>query len=34
MLKYYFKLMKWIYKHRLETNNRQKWRRMAREIGE
>lgn len=31
-LKYYIKLIRWLVKHRTEKNNRQKWRRMEREL--
>lgn len=32
MLKYYFLVARWMWKHRNERNCRQKWRRMEREI--
>mgnify|MGYP007061805427 CR=1 FL=1 len=31
-LKYWIRMMRWLYVHRHETNNRQKWRRMEREL--
>ena len=33
MIKYYWKVAKWMYQHRTEPDNRQKWRRMQREVG-
>lgn len=32
-LAYYWRVMRWMWVHRVEPNNRAKWRRMAREIG-
>jgi len=32
-LLYYWRVMRWMWQHREEPNNRAKWRRMAREIG-
>lgn len=31
-LKYYYRVIRWLVKHRTEKNNRQKWRRMEREL--
>lgn len=31
-IKYYYLVIKWMWKHRTETNNRQKFRRLDREI--
>ena len=31
-LKYYIRVIRWLVKHRAEKNNRQKWRRMEREM--
>jgi hypothetical protein len=32
LMKYWFKCIKWLWKHRNEADNRQKFRRMEREI--
>lgn len=32
MIKYYFRCIKWLWQHRSERNNRQKYRRMDREV--
>jgi len=32
VLTYYWNIVKWMVKHRGEQNNRQKWRRMSREV--
>ena len=31
-IKYYWRVIRWLYQHRNETNCRQKWRRMEREM--
>lgn len=31
-LRYYWRVIRWMYKHRAEPDNRQKWRRMQREV--
>jgi hypothetical protein len=33
MIKYYLRCIKWLWKHRVEENCRQKWRRTEREVG-
>lgn len=33
-IKYYLRCIKWLYKNRDWTNNRQKWRAMMREVNE
>lgn len=32
MVKYYFRMFRWMWKHRDEYDNRQKWKRMEREL--
>ena len=32
--KYYITAIRWLWEHKQEPNNRQKWRRMMREVGE
>lgn len=33
-IKYYLRIVRWMWKNRKQENNRQKWRRMMREVGE
>ena len=33
-IKYYWNVARWMWRHRTETDCRQKWRRMSRELGE
>ena len=33
-IRYYLRCIKWLWKNRKQENNRQKWRRMMREVAE